>query len=301
MSSRVAKILVGALLVGSMNCAASRPKDSPLPPAPSPSQPHDAESNATGAPEAKAGTTLSQLLVGNPSVTTWDGKPASLKSLSGAVTVLFLWSADCKTCARKLSQLQALRQRQGEQDGVRILAINTDSAAKLTAAKDLAASLSLSLPLLRDEQHQVRCRLRQLFGAEFFPHATEASARLDVVPLPLLAIVGPGEKVWGEVPNNENENESAFIAAKQLLIEQALRGQLPERKPAMHVRGEANLDNGLQLFFPAMSDEQIDAELPKVEEQIQQAYPRLPRAQRERMLHQAVEAMRRGGRVLLVP
>lgn len=301
MSSRPTRFLVAALLLGSVHCAASRPKPSP-PPVDVAAADAAANPEASGAKEAAAGTTLAQLLTGDPSVTTWDGKPTSLKSLSGPVTVLFLWSADCKSCQRKLTQLQALRQRQGGEGGVRILAVNTDAPDKLAAAKDLASSLSLSsLPLLRDDRHQVRCRLRQLFGAEFFPHAVEASARVDVVPLPLLAIVGPGDKVWGEVPNNESESEAAFVAAKQLLIEQAQRGQLPERKPAMHVRGEANLDNGLQLFFPAMSDEQIDAELPKVEEQILRAYPRLPRMRRERMLHQAVEAMRRGGRVLLVP
>lgn len=301
MSSRSAQVLVGALLLGSVHCATSRPKDSPPPTAAVVQPSGDPDTPAAAVSQAPAGTTLAQLLSGQPTVTTWDGKAAPLKSLSGPVTLLFLWSSDCKSCARKLSQLQALRQRQGEQDGVRIVAVNTDSPAKLAAAKDLASSLGLSLPLVRDDQHQVRCRLRQLFGAEFFPHTADASARVDVVPLPLLAIVGPGDKVWGEVPNNDSESESAFVAAKQLLIEQALRGQLPERKPAMHVRGEANLDNGLQLFFPAMSDEQIDAELPKVEEQILQAYPRLPRAQRERMLHQAVDTMRRGGRVLLVP
>jgi peroxiredoxin len=301
MTSRFASLLVGALLLGSVGCATSPPKPSaPATPAAPGSRP-EAEPAASEAPAAASGTTLAQLLVGNPSVTSWDGKPLALKSLSGPVTVLFLWSADCKSCARKLSQLQALRQRQGTSADVRIVAVNTDSSVKLAAAKDLAASLSLSIPLVRDDGHQVRCRLRQIFGAEFFPHATEASPRVDVVPLPLLAIVGPGDKVWGEVPNNESESEASFVAAKQLLLEQAQRGQLPERKPAMHVRGEANLDNGLQLFFPAMSDEQIDAELPKVEEQILQAYPRLPRSQRERMLHQAVDAMRRGGRVLLVP
>lgn len=307
MRSRFAKTLVGIGLLGALHCAGSGPKKDTPPStaattAATTASSDSGEESATKAPaQAPVGTTLSQLLASNPSVTSWDGKPTSLKSLSGPVTLLFLWSADCKSCARKLSQLQALQRRHSPQDGVRIVTVNTDSAGKLVAARDLASSLSLSLPMVRDDQFQVRCRLRQMFGAEFFPHTADAAPRADAVPLPLLAIVGPGDKVWGEVPNNESESEEAFVAAKSLLIDQAQRGQLSERKPAMHVRGEANLDNGLQLFFPAMNDEQIDAELPKVEAQILQAYPRLPSAQRQRMLHQAVDAMRRGGRVLLVP
>lgn len=231
----------------------------------------------------------------------WSGGATTLKALSGPVTMLFLWSTDCKACLRKLSQLQALQRRSASDSGLRIVLVNTDPPERQAVAKDLAAPLGLSLPMAVDDRHQLRCQLRQRFGAEFFPHTTESGPRLDNVPVPLTVVMAPGDKIWGEVSNNDSQSDDAFIAEKQYLITLAGRGELPEKKPALNVRGEANLDNGLQLVFPAMSDEQIDQELPKVEAQILQAYPRLPSAQRQRMLHQAVDTMRRGGRVLLVP
>jgi hypothetical protein len=215
--------------------------------------------------------------------------------------MLFLWSTDCKSCLRKLAQMQELQRRSASEDGLRVVLVNTDPADRQAVAKDLAAPLGLSLPMTVDDRHQLRCHLRQRFGAEFFPHTSEAGPRVDNVPLPLLAVLGPGDKIWGEVSNNDSQTDDAFIAEKQYLITLAKRGEMPEKKPALNVRGEANLDNGLQLVFPVMTDEQIDQELPKVEAQILQAYPRLPSAQRQRMLHQAVDTMRRGGRVLLVP
>jgi len=294
MRTLATRILVGTLLLGSTHCAGSRARPDATP-----------SSSVTASPSAETATAETTAAVppaGNDiTLSRWSGGTTSLKSLSGPVTMLFLWSTDCKSCLRKLSQLQALQQRAGAEEGLRIVLVNTDPRERQAVAKELAAPLGLSLPMVVDDRHQLRCLLRQRFGAEFFPHTPEAGPRVDNVPLPLLTVLGPGDKIWGEVSNNDSQTDDAFVAEKQLLISLAKRGELPAKKPALNVRGEANLDNGLQLVFPAMSDEQIDQELPKVEAQILQAYPRLPSAARQRMLHQAVETMRRGGRVLLVP
>ena len=110
----------------------------------------------------------------------------------------------------------------------------------------------------------------------------------------------PGDKIWGEVSNNDTQTDDAFVADKQLLISLAKRGELPAKKPALNVRGEANLDNGLQLVFPAMSDEQIDQELP-----CRSADPAglSPPAKCRASAHAASSGRdhMRGGRVLLVP
>jgi hypothetical protein len=289
------RILVGALLLGATHCAGSRPRPDARPVAAADAA-TDSATGGTQAPAAAAPSGVADL-----SLATWGGKTTTLKALSGPVTMLFLWSTDCKSCLRKLAQMQELQRRSASEDGLRVVLVNTDPADRQAVAKDLAAPLGLSLPMTVDDRHQLRCHLRQRFGAEFFPHTSEAGPRVDNVPLPLIAVLGPGDKIWGEVSNNDSQTDDAFIAEKQYLITLAKRGEMPEKKPALNVRGEANLDNGLQLVFPVMTDEQIDQELPKVEAQILQAYPRLPSAQRQRMLHQAVDTMRRGGRVLLVP
>jgi hypothetical protein len=62
-----------------------------------------------------------------------------------------------------------------------------------------------------------------------------------------------------------------------------------------------SVDTGLQLQFPPMDQNQIDNNLPNVRKQVRAAYPNSTEAQRDKMVKQAEDAMRRGGGVLLVP
>jgi len=92
------------------------------------------------------------------------------------------------------------------------------------------------------------------------------------------------------------------------LDDSALKRSAPPPKPEPWVAppveksASGTVDTGVQLDFPApMSDQQIQDNLPNVRKQLRQAYPDLPDAQRQKLMKQAEDAMRRGGGVLLSP
>ena len=93
------------------------------------------------------------------------------------------------------------------------------------------------------------------------------------------------------------------------LDESALRKAAPPPKPTPWVAPPVEktasgvVDTGLQLNFrEPMTDPQIQGEgLPNVRKQLREMYPDLTDAQRQKMLKQAEDAMRRGGGVLLSP
>jgi thiol-disulfide isomerase/thioredoxin len=243
---------------------------------------------------------LAAALRGDLPVTTWSGQPVALQSLSAPVTVLALWSSDCPSCLQQLPYLEALHQR-SRKDGVSVILVNTDSKEHLAAAKAQAAPLKLSLPVVTDDQYAVRCRLRQVFGAEFLSHSQARAEQLDKVPVPLLAILGADAPVWGETASPSSQRQDDFVSAKLDLIALAKRGEIPEKKPVLRPLQEAVVDPGLQFQFSAMTPEQIERELPRIEKLITNAYPRLDADGRQKLLEQAAQAMRRGGKVLLIP
>lgn len=92
------------------------------------------------------------------------------------------------------------------------------------------------------------------------------------------------------------------------LDDSATRRAVPPPKPAPWVpppvekTASGSVDTGLQLHYSTpMTDQQIQDNLPGVRKQLQQAYPDLPDAQRQKLIKQAEDAMRRGGGVLLTP
>ena len=62
-----------------------------------------------------------------------------------------------------------------------------------------------------------------------------------------------------------------------------------------------SVDTGLQLQFPQMDEQQIKDGLPGLRKQLRAVFPNSTDAQRQKMEHQAEDAMRRGGGVLLAP
>jgi hypothetical protein len=92
------------------------------------------------------------------------------------------------------------------------------------------------------------------------------------------------------------------------LDESATRRSAPPPRPAPWVAppveksASGTIDTGIQLDFPApMTDRQIQDNLPSVHKQLRQAYPDLPEPQKQKLIKQAEDAMRRGGGVLLQP
>lgn len=92
------------------------------------------------------------------------------------------------------------------------------------------------------------------------------------------------------------------------LDESATRRSAPPPRPAPWVpppvekTASGVVDTGVQLdFAQPMTERQIQDNLPNVRKQLREAYPDLPDAQRQRLLKQAEDAMRRGGGVLLSP
>jgi thiol-disulfide isomerase/thioredoxin len=241
-----------------------------------------------GSAVAAAETSAQAPLAGLP-VSTLEGKQTRMDVYLSRVTVVALWAHWCKPCIAELPMLDALYRKHQGDGAVAVVAVNVDAPEAQERARATAAGLNLSLPVLLDSAGQVRRRVNALMG------------RAETAPLslPLTLLLDPEGHASGERGLQMGISEAEFVAAKERLIERALRGGVPAGIPTEFRM--AALAEKVQLSSPRLAEEEIARRRPTVRQTLVRTFPSASADAVGEMLRVAEETMRSGGSVEISP
>jgi hypothetical protein len=188
--------------------------------------------------------------------------------------------------------LDALHRKHQGDGTVTVVAVNIDPPAQAMRAMAAAAELHLSLPVVLDTGGQVRRRVNALLG------------RAESAPLSLPQTMVVNAEGRGSVEHGFPVGiaEAEFIAAKERLIEQALRVTPAPAAPALAIQlGLSVVEGRFRITTPPMSPVQIDQHRATVHGYLVRNFRSLSTAGILEMLRAAEDAMRTGGTVDIPP
>ena len=119
-----------------------------------PAEESSTDSEAPALPETKNIAVENRTAVTDFSLEDTKGKMVSLSGQKGKVVVITFWATWCKPCLQELPHLNKFYKKHKD-DGLTILAINTDGPDTYAQAQTIIKRKRLKMPILKDPQGEV--------------------------------------------------------------------------------------------------------------------------------------------------